>query len=50
MNATNPIETLSSSMAHACFEAFPLYTYHDRDWDKYGKWKDEVFSKIMDLI
>jgi len=46
MNATNPIETLASCMAHAAYEAFPEYKYKDRNWDKYRKWQDEVFNKL----
>jgi hypothetical protein len=46
MNASNPIETLAVSMAHAAYEAFPEYKYQDRNWDKYRKWHDEVFNKL----
>jgi len=46
MNATNPIETLASCMAHAAYEAFPEYKYQDRNWAKYRKWQDEVFNKL----
>jgi len=46
MNATNPIETLATCMAHAAYEAFPEYKYQDRNWDKYRKWHDEVFNKL----
>ena len=46
MNATNPIETLASCMAHAAYEAFPEYKYQDRNWTKYRKWQDEVFNKL----
>ena len=38
MNATNPIETLAGCMAHAAYEAFPEYTYRDRNWANYDKW------------
>ena len=46
MNATNPIETLASCMAHAAYEAFSEYRYKDRDWEKYGVWRDTVFNKL----
>ena len=46
MNATNPIETLAGAMAHAAYEAFPEYRYTDRDWEKYNKWRIEVFNKL----
>lgn len=39
MNATNPIETLAGCMAHAAYEAFPEYTYRDRDWPKHDAWR-----------
>ena len=39
MNATNPIETLAGAMAHAAYEAFPEYTYKDRDWPKHDAWR-----------
>jgi hypothetical protein len=39
MNATNPIETLAGAMAHAAYEAFPEYTYRDRDWPKHDAWR-----------
>ena len=42
MNATNPIETLSKSMAHAAYEAFPEYAYKDRDWEKYNEWRNKL--------
>jgi hypothetical protein len=44
--ATNPIETLASAMAHAAYEAFPEYKYKGRNWVKYQKWHDEVFNKL----
>jgi hypothetical protein len=37
-NAQYPIETLASAMAHAAYEAFPPYTYMDRNWANYDKW------------
>ena len=46
MNATNPIETLAGAMAHAAYQAFPEYVYKDRDWEKYDKWRSEVFNKL----
>ena len=46
MNATNPIETLASCMAHAAYEAFSEYRYQDRNWEKYGVWRDTVFNKL----
>lgn len=46
MNATNPIETLASSMAHAAYEGFPEFHYSDRDWVKYDKWRTEVFNRL----
>ena len=46
MNATNPIETLAGAMAHAAYEAFPEYKYQDRNWEKYGVWRDTVFNKL----
>jgi hypothetical protein len=46
MNATNPIETLASCMAHAAYEAFSEYRYKDRDWEKYEVWRDTVFNKL----
>ena len=46
MNATNPIETLAACMAHAAYEAFPEYKYKDRNWEKYGVWRDTVFNKL----
>jgi hypothetical protein len=39
MNATNPIETLAGAIAHAAYEAFPEYTYRDRDWPKHDAWR-----------
>ena len=39
MNATNPIETLAGCLAHAAYEAFPEYTYRDRDWPKHDAWR-----------
>lgn len=36
--ATNPIETLATAMAHAAYEAFPEYVYKDRNWANYDKW------------
>jgi hypothetical protein len=45
MNATNPIETLASAMAHAAYEAFPLFEYEDRDWEEYRKTKADVRIK-----
>jgi hypothetical protein len=39
MNATNPIETLAGAMDHAAYEAFPEYTYRDRDWPKHDAWR-----------
>lgn len=47
MNATNPIETLAASMAHAAYQAFPEYVYQDRNWDKYGKWRDRLSREEM---
>jgi hypothetical protein len=44
--ATNPIETLASAMAHAAYEAFPEYKFKGRNWVKYQKWHDEVFNKL----
>lgn len=44
--ATNPIETLHTAMAHAAYVAFSDYTYKDRNWAKYDKWRSEVFSKL----
>ena len=46
MNATNPIETLAGAMAHAAYSAFSEYRYKDRDWEKYGVWRDTVFNKL----
>lgn len=37
--ATNPIETLHSAMAHAAYVAFSDYTYQDRDWAKHDAWR-----------
>ena len=46
MNATDPISTLASAMAHAAYEGFPEFNYSDRDWSKYDKWRTEVFNKL----
>ena len=40
--ATNPIETLATAMAHAAYEAFPEYTYRDRNWPNYDKWHSSL--------
>ena len=45
MNATNPIETLAGAIAHAAYEAFPVYEYEDRDWEEYRKSKTDVRIK-----
>jgi hypothetical protein len=37
-NAQFPIETLAEAMAHATYEAFPPYTYMDRNWANHDKW------------
>ena len=47
MNATNPIETLAGAMAHAAYEAFPEYTYKDRDWPKHDKWRSTLTREEM---
>jgi hypothetical protein len=39
MNATNPIETLASCLAHAAYQAFPDYTYQDRNWALHDQWR-----------
>lgn len=39
MQATNPIETLHASLAHAAYVAFSDYTYQDRNWAKYDAWR-----------
>ena len=46
MSISNPIETLAACLAHATYEAFPVYTYTDRDWHKYNKWKIDVYNKL----
>lgn len=40
--ATNPIETLHSAMAHAAYVAFSDYTYQDRNWDKHDAWRSTL--------
>ena len=40
--ATNPIETLHASMAHAAYVAFSDYTYKDRDWAKHDAWRSTL--------
>ena len=46
MRAGCPISTLHSCIAHASFEAFPLYEYEDRDWEAYSKGnKDKKIKK-----
>ena len=47
MNATNPIETLAGAMAHAAYEAFPVYVYQDRDWAKHDKWRSSLSREEM---
>ena len=47
MNATNPIETLASAMAHAAYEAFPEYVYKDRDWAKHDAWRSTLTREQM---
>lgn len=47
MNASNPIETLAVSMAHAAYEAFPEYKYQDRDWAKHDKWRSTLTREEM---
>ena len=47
MNATNPIETLASAMAHAAYEAFPEYQYKDRDWAKHDAWRATLTREQM---
>jgi len=47
MNATNPIETLAGSMAHAAYVAFPEYKYQDRDWAKHDKWRSTLTREEM---
>ena len=47
MNATNPIETLASAMAHAAYEAFPEYRYKDRDWAKHDAWRATLTREQM---
>lgn len=42
MNASNPIETLAVSMAHAAYEAFPEYKYQDRNWAKHDQWRSTL--------
>lgn len=32
MSLDTPIDVLHNSLAHACYEGFPLITYQDRDW------------------
>jgi len=40
--ASNPIETLHASMAHAAYVAFSDYTYQDRDWAKHDAWRSTL--------
>jgi hypothetical protein len=47
VNATNPIETLASAMAHAAYEAFPEYRYKDRDWAKHDAWRATLTREQM---
>lgn len=42
----NPILALSGALAHACYEGFGDYSYRDRDWEKFGKWRETVFVKL----
>ena len=42
MNAVNPIETLAAAMAHAGYEAFPLYHYKDRNWARHDAWRSTL--------
>ena len=45
--ATNPIETLASAMAHASYEAFPEYHYKDRNWAKHDAWRATLTREQM---
>lgn len=47
MNAYNPIETLATSLAHAAYEAFPEFTYNDRNWAKHDKWRSTLTREEM---
>jgi hypothetical protein len=47
VNATNPIETLASAMAHAAYEAFPEYRYQDRNWAKHDAWRATLTREQM---
>ena len=46
-NATNPIETLASCMAHAAYSAFPEYKYQDRNWAMHDKWRATLSREEM---
>jgi hypothetical protein len=45
--ATNPIETLHSAMAHAAYVAFSDYTYQDRNWALHDKWRSTLTREEM---
>ena len=42
MNCYYPLDTLAMCLSHAAYDAFPEYTYKDRDWGKHDKWRSTL--------